>query len=130
MAARSPLAALGPDLLDLQYQQTSPLRDPLGTCCTPVISTVTLRGLTIGSTSLGRIRMIVNVVISSDTRTVGFNCRQRGHHHGLTFATGRVGLYETTYLGPEDALTMTVVSSDLPVPTYISRRPIALESLR
>ena len=49
-----------------------------------------------GSTSRGSIRMIVRVVISRLTRVPVFS-----------FATGRAGLYDTTYLGPEDALTIT-----------------------
>jgi len=41
--------------------------------------------------------MMVSVVMSSETRVPVFS-----------FATGRVGRYDTTYLGPDEAFTMTV----------------------
>lgn len=65
--------------------------------------------------------MIVKVVMSSETRTPALSYDSecsvidlRSHvsdfgdeDHRRTFATGSVGLYDTIYLGPEDALTMT-----------------------
>ena len=67
---------------------------------------------------------MVRVVISSDTRTPAFNCpsasdpcflRLYAKHlrkiKVLTLAAGNAGRYETTYLGPEDALTMTPISA-------------------
>jgi hypothetical protein len=51
---------------------------------------------TSGSTSRGSIRMMVSVVISSDTRVPA-----------LSFDTGNAGRYDTTYRGPEDAFTIT-----------------------
>lgn len=49
-----------------------------------------------GSTSRGKMRMMVRVVISRETRVPD-----------LSLAAERAGRYETTYRGPEDALTMT-----------------------
>ena len=43
-------------------------------------------------------RIIVKVVMSSETRVPV-----------LSLATGSVGRYETTYRGPEDAFTITVL---------------------
>ena len=57
--------------------------------------------------------MIVNVVISRETRTPAFSCQHISLYacipsrEQLALETGRVGRYETTYRGPEDALTMT-----------------------
>ena len=51
---------------------------------------------TMGSTSRGRIRMIVRVVMSRLTRVPA-----------LSLCAGRAGRYETTYRGPEEAFTMT-----------------------
>ena len=58
--------------------------------------------------------MMVRVVMSRETRTPCLscgvsNCSVQGTPMH-TFAAGRVGRYETTYRGPLEAFTMTVVS--------------------
>ena len=47
-------------------------------------------------------RIVVNVVMSSEMRVPV-----------LSLAKGRVGRYETTYRGPEEAFTITVEEDDM-----------------
>lgn len=77
-----------------------------------------------GSTSLGNIRMIVNVVMSRLTRVPA-----------LSLSTGRVGRKDTTYRGPDEALTMTELRggrlSDTEVANaMLGRTPFIVELLQ